>query len=85
MPYNAVDTSRLHFAIWNVDMRLDQILKLLDQLSAEEKAALLNLKMSDLMAEVKKDFESVQPGESVPPEQILERLRMRAAQLQSLE
>lgn len=64
-------------------MRLDQVLKLLDQLSPEERSALLQLKMSDLLAEVKKDYEGVEPGESVAPEKILQRLRKRAAELQS--
>lgn len=64
-------------------MRLDQVLKLLDQLSPEERSALLKLKMSDLLAEARKNYEGVEPGESVAPEKILERLRTRAAQLQS--
>lgn len=62
-------------------MRLDQVLKLVDQLSPEEKAVLLKLKMQDLLADVQQDFDAVAPGETVAAEKILERLRMRAATL----
>lgn len=62
-------------------MRLDQVLKLVDQLSPEEKAVLLKLKMQVLLAEVQQDFDNVAPGEAVPAEKVLERLRIRAAKL----
>jgi len=61
--------------------KLDQVLKLVDQLSPEEREMLLqNLKLQELRREVQIGINQADSGDVMPAEEVLGRLRTRAEQ-----
>jgi predicted transcriptional regulator len=58
---------------------VDQVLKLVDQLSAEEREQLIQeLRTEDFRREIQKGVDAADRGELAPAEEVLARLRSRA-------
>ncbi|MGH9549102.1 MAG: hypothetical protein ACRD3W_07005 [Terriglobales bacterium] len=58
---------------------VNQVLKLVTQLSAEEREQLINeLKDEDFRRDIQKGIEAADRGELTPAEEVLDRLRKRA-------